>query len=267
MPQIEVNGVSLHYVEAGQGPETIVFSHGLLMNHEMFAEQVAHLSARYRCIAYDHRGQGRSEVTETGYDMDTLASDAAALIEALDAAPCHFAGLSMGGFVGMRLAARRPGLIRSLILLDTSADPEPQENGPKYRALNFVGRWIGLWAVVGRVMPIMFGKSFLSDPARAEERAHWRRAIAGGDRKGISRAVRGVIEREGMAAELVRIGCPVLVCVGEEDVATVPEKAERIAAAIPGADLVRIPRAGHSATVENPQAVNAAMDAFLSRLG
>jgi pimeloyl-ACP methyl ester carboxylesterase len=117
MPFKEINGTRIHHTETGSGPETIVFSHGLLMSGEMFRDQVAAFSDRYRCITFDHRGQGQSEVTESGYDMDTLAEDAAALIRELNCAPCHFAGLSMGGFVGMRLAIRHPELLKSLILL------------------------------------------------------------------------------------------------------------------------------------------------------
>ena len=74
----------------------------------MFAPQIEALSDRYRCIAFDFRGQGRSQVTDAGYDMDTLAVDAAALIERLGAAPCHLVGLPVGGFVAIRGAARRP---------------------------------------------------------------------------------------------------------------------------------------------------------------
>ena len=61
---------------------------------------------RYRCIRFDFRGQGHSEVAASGYDLDTLTADVAELIGALNAGPCHFVGLSMGGFVGLRLALR-----------------------------------------------------------------------------------------------------------------------------------------------------------------
>src|SRR5262249_22014148 len=112
MPRIVVNGANLHYEDTGPGREPIVFAHGLLWSGRMFEAQVAALKGRYRCITFDFRGQGQSEITRSGYDMDTLADDARALIEALGIAPCHFLGLSMGGFVAMRLAARRPELIR-----------------------------------------------------------------------------------------------------------------------------------------------------------
>jgi pimeloyl-ACP methyl ester carboxylesterase len=265
MPTIRVNGVDLYYESSGSGPQTVVLSHGLLMSADMFREQVRFLSPRYRVIAYDHRGQARSDLTATAHDMDTLAADAAALIEALGVGPCHFAGLSMGGFVAMRLAARRPELLRSCILLETSAEPEPPQNVSRYRLLSWVLRLLGTGAVVDKVMPILFGKSFLADPAQAELRAEWRGRLLG-LRRSIHRSVTGVIERRGVLDELARITLPTLILVGEEDVATPPPKAERIHAAIRGSRLVRLPRAGHSSTIENPEAVNAALADFLASL-
>jgi 3-oxoadipate enol-lactonase len=264
MPHLQVNGARLYYEEHGAGPETVVLAHGLLWSGRMFDAQVRALSGRYRCIAYDHRGQGLSEVTRVGYDMDTLADDAAALIEALGAAPCHFVGLSMGGFVGMRLAVHRPALLRSLTLMETSADPEPPENVPRYRALGLVARWISLRLVAGPVMRIMFGRRFLEDPAREAERREWRERLIGNHRIGIHRALRGVIERDGVYERLDRVDLPTLVLVGDQDVATTPARAERIAARIPGARLVTIPGAGHTATVEEPEAVNRELRAFLA---
>src|SRR5256885_12625628 len=137
MPEITVNGAKLHVEDDGPASPraTIVFAHGLLWSSWMFDAQVAALKDRYRCVRFDFRGQGKSEVTASGYDMETLAEDAAALIEQMKLAPVHFVGLSMGGFVGMRLAARKPQLLSSLTLLETSADGEPPENVPKYRAM------------------------------------------------------------------------------------------------------------------------------------
>jgi pimeloyl-ACP methyl ester carboxylesterase len=266
MPEIALPGARIHYEETGSGPETVVFAHGLLWSGEMFAAQVAALADRYRCVTFDFRGQGRSEVTEGGYDMDTLTGDAAALIEALGCAPCHIAGLSMGGFVALRLALRRPELLRSLILLETTADPEPAANVPRYRRLNLVARWLGLGLVAGPVMKIMFGEKFLTDPARAAERAEWRRRLVANHRTGITRAVTGVIERQGVADEIHRIEVPTLIVVGDQDVATVPEKSHRMHQRIPGSELVVVAGAGHTSTVEEPAAVTAALDDFLSGL-
>ncbi|HSU17615.1 alpha/beta fold hydrolase [Longimicrobium sp.] len=269
MPNITVNGASLWYDEHGSGAETIVFAHGLLWDGRMFDAQVAALKHRYRCITFDFRGQGRSAVAAGGYDMDTLADDAAELIEKLGAKPCHFVGLSMGGFVGMRLAARRPELIRSLVLMETSAEPEPPESASRYRMLGAIVRVLGkmgMRMVMPRVMRIMFGGRFLDDPTREAERQLWRERGMANHRVGITRALRGVIDRKPVLAELDRIACPTLVMVGDEDVATVPEKAERIRGAIRGARLVIIPGAGHTSSVEEPLFVNRVLTEFLARM-
>jgi 3-oxoadipate enol-lactonase len=266
MPTLRANDADLYYEEHGAGPEAIVFAHGLLWSGRMFDDQVAALKDRYRCITFDFRGQGHSAVTRGGYDMDTLTADAAALIQALGAAPCHFVGLSMGGFIGLRLAARRPELIRSLMLLETAADPEPAANVPKYKRLTFVARWLSLGLVADRVMPIMFGQRFLTDPARAAQRAEWRRRLLANHRVGITRAVMGVIARPGVEDELGQIRAPTLVISGDQDVAVVTERSRRMQERIPGARLAIVPGAGHTASVEEPAAVNAALQEFLGTL-
>ena len=266
MPIIRVNGAALYYEEHGTGSETIVYAHGLLWSCRMFDAQVAQFKEHYRCVAFDFRGQGQSEVTRSGYDMESLYEDAIALIEQLGCAPCHFLGLSMGGFIGLRLAARHPELLRSLILLETTADPEPSEHVAKYKQLTFVARWFGLGLVVDRVMPVMFGRTFLGDPVRALERREWRQRMSGNHRLGITRATTGVITRQGIESEIDRIQVPTLILVGDEDVAVPPVHSQRLHEHIAGSRLEIIPLAGHTSTVEEPTAVNGAITNFLGSL-
>lgn len=261
MPHINCNNASLYYSDEGTGEETIVFSHGLLFSHEMFRAQIAYFKDRYRCIAYDHRGQGNSEVTDHGYDMDSLFIDAAALIENLQLGAVHFVGLSMGGFVGMRLAARKPQLIKSLTLMETSADEEV--NKLKYRALNMIFKVAGSKPIAKKIMDILFGKTFMNDPERAGERSYWESKMMTLP-KTVTRAVSGVISRSGVFDEIKSIQKPTLVIVGDEDVATTPEKARRIHKQINGSVLEIIPAAGHSSTIEQPKLVNATLERFLS---
>jgi len=266
MPLIHVNGADLAYEEAGAGPETLVFSHGLLWSGRMFAGQVAHFAPRYRCVSYDHRGQGQSPASPTAYDMETLADDAAALVTQLGAAPCHFVGLSMGGFVGLRLAARRPELLRSLVLVDTAADPEPRANVPKYRVMSLIARRLGYRLLVGSIMKIMFAPPFLTDAARAAEREVWRRHLLGLPVEPTRAALDSVLGRRPVTEELGGIRVPTLVVHGAEDRAIVPARARRMAEAIHGAHWVTIPRAGHSSTIEEPAAVSRAIEEHLSRV-
>lgn len=265
MPRIELNGADIHFSDTeGDGP-AIVFSHGLLMSGVMFEEQVAHFRGAYRCIVFDHRGQGQSGVTTQGYDLETLTEDAAALIKHLGIAPCHFVGLSMGGFVGMRLAARDTDLLSTLTLLGSSSEPETRINVFKYQLLNLVARWVGLWAVVGNVMPIMFGRSFLNDTSRNTERKRWSNAISANHQIGITRAVTGVIERDGCADLLQKIKIPVGIGVGDEDIATGLEKSKRIHTAISGSELEVFKGSGHSSSIETPSLVTDFIKHTISR--
>jgi 3-oxoadipate enol-lactonase len=261
MPMIRANGTALYYEDTGGTGAPIVFSHGLLWNTTLFAPQVAALKDRYRCIAYDHRGQGRSaDDASHAIAMETVTDDAAALIEALELGPVHFCGLSMGGIVAMRLAISRPDLIRSLVLLDTTADPEPYKL--KFKMMNIVARYFGLGVVCKAILPALFGKTALNDSARAAERLEWQQQLAS-NRRSIWRAVNGVLERKSIYGELHKIAVPTLVAVGDEDVGTPPALAERIAGAIAGAKLMVIPGAGHGSTLEQPSIVTAAIGAFL----
>ncbi|MFO7713633.1 alpha/beta fold hydrolase [Desulfosarcina sp.] len=267
MPDILVNGVRLSYTEQGSGPETIIFSHSYLLDSRHFDPQIAALRGRYRCIAYDHRGHGRSEVARSGYEMENLYRDAVSFIEALGCAPCHFVGLSTGGFIGLRIAIRRPEMLKSLILMDTSADAEPPEARKQYRLMLVALRWLGYRPVVGRAMPIFLGPKFLQDPSRSHEVRQWRRRMMANDRQAMIDFANGIFSRESVFEQIDAIQTPTLVVVGEKDVPTPPEKARRMVEKISGAQLKVIPNAGHLSTVEEPAAVNAALVAFLDSQG
>lgn len=265
MPTIEVNGTTLFYVDTGPGTtgETIAFSHGLLWGTELFAAQIEALRGRYRCIAWDHRGQGQSaaDLHRECIGMELVWQDAVALLEKLGTGAVHFCGLSMGGFVAMRMAARRPDLVRSLMLLETSSDPEPIENLKRYRLLISIVKLFGPRVVRGQVAQIMLGRTILTDASRRAERDRYTALMS--RRRDGWRAVNGVIDRAGVHDELARIATRTLILVGDEDVPTPLAKAEKMAHAIAGARLVQIPRAGHSSPVEEPAAVTAAIESFL----
>lgn len=261
MPTIRLNDADIHYIEQGTGPEAVVFAHGLLFSHEIFDEQINVLKDRYRCIAFDFRGHGRSEVTQGGYDVDSLTEDAASLIEQLRCAPCHFVGLSMGGFVGLRLAIRHGSLLRSLALLDSSADRETAAERFRFRLMNFIARYFGMHLVIDRIMPLMFGPEFMRDP---ERRARWRSAVLANDRAGVTRAVIGVVERPSVHDQLHAITVPTLVVIGELDRLTAPPHSTRMQQAIPGARIVTLPGVGHMSSIEKPEAVTGILLDFLS---
>lgn len=228
----------------------------------MFYKQVEYFKSKYTIITYDLRGQGQSEVTLNGYDMDSLYDDTVKLLEKLNLKKVIFGGLSMGGFVAMRLAARRPDLVKSLILMETSAQLEP--NTIKYKFLNYTVKLLGIKAVVKPVMNIMFGDKFLHDQNRKEELAKWTNELLK-NKKNIIRAVTGVINRKAIDIELQNIKCPTLILVGTQDKATIPEKAEFIHSKIINSILKYIEGGGHTACIEEPEQYNTSIEQFLNQ--
>ncbi|MEU4150899.1 alpha/beta fold hydrolase [Streptomyces sp. NPDC026659] len=268
MPLVDVNGVSVFCTDTGAPPgkpdaPVVVFGHGLLFNGWMFHAQVEALRGDYRCVTVDWRGQGETPATPGGYDMDTLTGDAVALIGRLGLGAVHYVGLSMGGFVGQRIAARHGELLRSLTLLDTSARAEESARVGEYRLLANVYLLTGVRPVLGRVKAEMFGPEFLASPASAPVVDEWVRRLRRCRRSGIRKAVLGVVERPDVSEELGRIAVPTLVVVGADDVATPAVESERIAAAVQGARLEVVPGAGHSSTVEQPAVVSGLLREFL----
>ncbi|PKH78645.1 alpha/beta fold hydrolase [Psychrobacter sp. 4Bb] len=266
MPTITVNNADIYYEDSApndiQKP-VIVFAHGLLWSSQMYDKQVEHFQTDYRCIAFDFRGQGQSQVTKSGYDMETLTDDTLGLLAALSIDKCHFVGLSMGGFVAQRIALKRPELLLSLTLLETSADPEDPKNIPQYRKLVKAIRWLGMKRVSNKVMPIMFGSTFLADKLRKSDRKQWLTMLQSNRKGGVVKATMGVIERTGTYEQLGEITTPTLIVVGDEDAATPYAKSERMHFAIAGSKLAIIKGAGHTSTVEEPDQVNKVLRQFL----
>ncbi len=267
MPFLSINKAKIHFEQAGSGKQTIIFAHSLLCNLDMWKDQIEHFSSKYRCIAYDFRGQGKSETTADGYDMDSLTEDTKELIEQLEAGPCHFVGLSMGGFVGLRLASRYPELVKSLTLIDTSMLEEDKKNLPKYRMLLLVAKLLGIKIVTSRVLPIMFSQSFLKDPAREHIIEQWKNGLYNADKQGILNAVKGVISRAAVSEEEVeKVSVPTLIIVGEKDVATPPYKSEKIKQHIPHAEYTTIPGVGHLSNYEKPGEINKELEKFFLKM-
>ncbi len=268
MRLLQVNGAQVFVEDTGAPPgtpnaESVVVGHGVLFSGRSFRAQIDRLRDRYRCVAVDFRGQGLSPAAESGYDMDTLTEDVVAIIDELGLGRVHFVGLSMGGFVGMRLAARYPDRVRSLVLLDTSSGPEPSANVPRYKLLAFIYTWFGVRPVRRPVEKIMFGPTYLADPRSKAEIDEWIEELSGLDKQGTKRAIYGVIERDPIHPEIGRITVPTLVAWGADDVATTRDKSEAIVAAIRGARLEVIPDAGHSSAIEQPDFVADLVEQFI----
>ena len=269
MTLVAVNGIQLNIHDTGApsgrpDAPVLVLGHGLLFSTTMWRHQIATLSAEYRCVAVDWRGQGGTPPTASGYDMDTLYADLVALIEHLGVGAVHYAGLSMGGFVGQRLAARRPELVRSLILIDTSAGPEDPRKIARYRLMASIYGVFGFKPLKSQVAPIMFSPAWLATPEGKETVRTWTSELVPLQRQGVKLAIRGVTDRLPIEEELGAITAPTLVIVGSEDSATPVAKADVIAAGIANSRLDVLTGVGHVSTLEDPDRITALMREFLA---
>ena len=261
-------GATISYTDTGTpagypDAATVFFGHGLLFGGWMFRHQIAALAANYRCVTIDWRGQADSPPSSDGYDMERLTHDAITLIEQLGVGPVHYVGLSMGGFVGMRIAARRPDLVRSLTLLDTSAEAEEPTERTRKKTMGRIYRFTGLRFLRGAVTAMMFGPRFRSDPNNRPLLREWEQRLGRCRRSAISGAVLAVADRAPVDDEIRGIRVPTMVIVGADDAATPPPHTDRIADLIDGARSERIPECGHSSPLEQPERVNRLLDEFL----
>jgi 3-oxoadipate enol-lactonase len=263
MPTLEVNGTTLHYSDDGpRDAPAVIFGHSLFFDADMFAAQVAELSSDHRVVTYDHRGQGRSApAPREQLDMDTLTDDAAALIEALGLAPCTYVGNSMGGFVALRLAARRPDLVASVVAAGSSADVEGSkaEFDPLVSAMGEHG----VAPVLDVVTHIMLGDHTMAERPELTASSRERLGRLGPE---IADPAWQVVHREAVLDELAATEVPILVIAGAEDHAYPLPKSEQIAATAPNARLEVVERVGHSVLLEDPERANALLRDHLAGL-
>jgi pimeloyl-ACP methyl ester carboxylesterase len=245
--------VDLYFESAGRGPAVLLVM-GFGMDLSGWWRTVPVLARRFRVLAFDNRGVGRSEASPWPYLVTQLADDAVAVLDAAGERRAHVYGLSLGGMVAQEIALRHPDRVRALVLGATSPG--------------------GTAAVAGDPGALSF---FSRLPAMGDEEAHWAATpYLYGERTRRRRAQRiadDVARRTGGASSLLthaqqlaaagshdaadrleRIAAPTLVVHGEHDVLVPSANARALAAGIPGAELRVWPAAGHFYVTDEPRA-------------
>ena len=230
-----------------------------MSNLAMWDAQVPALTRRYRVLRYDTRGHGATEATPPPYSIELLVDDARALLDALDIAPIHFVGLSLGGMIGQLFAVRHPALVRSLVLCDTSSHMPPES---LWEDRIQTAEDEGIEALVPGTIERWFTAPFRERGAAEIERI--RRMIRKTERPGYVGCCRA-IQAMDQTALLSAITAPTLIVVGAEDPATPVAASETIHRAIEGSQLVVLDEAAHLANIEQPEAFNRAVIGFLDK--
>jgi 3-oxoadipate enol-lactonase len=168
----------------------------------------------------------------------------------------------MGGFIGMRVALRHPEMIRSLVLIDTTARAEDPDKVERYEAFRQVLETDGIERVLPAMPPIFLKDEFIAAHPEAVE--GWFEMLRRSDPQGVARASRGVDARDDISDQLGAISVPTLVIHGTEDAAIELEKAEELAHLVPGARFATIEGAGHQSNVDSPEDVSRLVREFLA---
>ncbi len=261
MPLIEANGTQLFYDLTGPAAAPVVaFSNSLGTTLEMWDAQVRALASRYRCLRYDTRGHGRSPAAHGPLTIDVLADDLAGLLDAVGIEAVHVVGLSLGGMTAQAFGVRYPQRTESLVLMATSAHLPPPETWDQRVQLVLAD---GMAAVVDTVVARWFTADTLALSPETVQLV--RDGFLRIDPRGYAACCLAVRDMD-LRAQIGAIEAPTLVVAGEDDPVTPLEMAEDIVSRIPGAELTVVPEAAHLLAVEQPDAVNELLAAFLARV-
>ena len=271
MKTAKISTGTLAYIDRGAG-QPVLLVHGFPLDYTMWDAQIESLSKHARVIAPDLRGFGQSPLGPVdptlGITMERYADDLAEFLDKLNLGadqPIVFVGLSMGGYIAWQFVRKYAGRLRGLVLLDTRSLADTEEaRGGRLKMAENVAEW-GSGRVAEMLGPKLVAPStFKTRPAIV---AAVRRVVDSTLPAAIAAAQRGLAARPDMTSFLPKIKVPTLVIVGADDAISPPAEMRTIAAAIPNAEFVVIPNSGHMTTMENPEAVNAALVRFIRSLG
>ena len=253
MPMLDRDGVKIHYEVAGDGP-ALILTHGYSATGEMWAGQIAPLARHFTVITWDMRGHGRSDYPQdqAAYSEEATVEDMAALLDAVGAKDAIVGGLSLGGYMSLAFNATHPERTRALLIIDT---------GPGYKNDQARDGWnANAIKRAERLEAEGFGDLAKASPEVRQARHR--------DATGLARAARGMLTQKNarVIESLPTVAVPAVVIVGADD-APFLAASDYMAAKIPGAKKVVIENAGHSANLDQPEAFNAALMAFLKDAG
>lgn len=254
---VEIRGLATHVaVDGPPGAPAMLLLHSLGTNLHVWDAQVDSLARGFRVVRFDLRGHGLTELSAGPFAIEDLADDALAVLDALGIAIAHVGGVSIGGMIAQAACARAPGRVAALILCDTALALPPPE---MWRTRAATVRAEGTGAIAEATLARWVTPAYLASPGGRGLRATLLRTHPEG-----YAAAAEVLATADLTHTTPALRVPALVIVGELDPSTPIAAAEALRDALPGAQLAVIPRAAHIPLVEQPEAVTAAIHAFLT---
>jgi pimeloyl-ACP methyl ester carboxylesterase len=254
---IGANGVNIAYERVGHGPP-LVLVHGAAEDSRAWRPQLDGLADEFTVVAWDEPGAGHSSDLPEAFELADFADCLAALIETLELGPVHIAGLSWGGTVVLELYRRHPGLVATLIMIDTYAGWKGSLPAEEVRA-RVAGAQQMLDAPPDDFDPTFPGL-FASDPPA--QFVPLLAAIAADVRPATLGCQLRLMAEADHRDLLPRIAVPTLLVWGKQDVRSPLSVAHQFNETIPDTELLVIDGAGHVSNLEQPERVNQAVRQF-----
>jgi pimeloyl-ACP methyl ester carboxylesterase len=258
-------GLGIHYEIEGDGSPLLLIG-GTGHDHTFWSATLPLLSVRYRCIAFDNRGVGRSSIMAPGFSLRAMAEDAVAVLDALGIARAHVMGFSMGGHIAQELALNHAGRVFSLGIHHSWA-----RNDPRLEGFQRVRRRLAQLGEVEALADLslfgIYGQTYYQ--TNLAEMAERRRRLI----SALPAMIRGW---EGQLAacltgdtydRLPAIAVPTLVTCSDGDIIVAPHRSEEIHRQIAGSRYVLMRGGGHVALIERPVEFAAICLEFLDELG
>jgi 3-oxoadipate enol-lactonase len=255
-------GAEICYDVRGNGP-VLLFLHAFPLGLFMWDAQAEAFQAGHTVVRFDDRGFGGSPAGDALLTMERIADDAALLLDHLGLSQAVVCGCSMGGYAAFAFARRHASRLRGLVLQDTRATPDTEEARQGRALLAEKVLKEGAAAAADAFLPRLLGET--THRQQPELVARLRQAILQTPPRGIADALAGLAARADSTPTQREIRVPTLIVCGEEDVLTPVSDSQSMQAAIAGATLAVIPKAGHLANLEKPAAYNEALRGFLLR--
>lgn len=260
---VKVGRYELNVADAGGGYPLLLI-HGLAGDHTAWLPQISAWKSKYRVIAPDTRGAGRSTQVDEPVTLQDFADDFLAMLDQLKIERCHIVGRSMGGAIGQLMTLKAPKRVQSLTMMASGA----KFDAVGCRVLDCVREvleWRQSWADHARHASQYFvSRKFFND--NQDKMAAIERLIAGSDRKIACYSHQShAVKKHDVLARLNEIKCPVMVMSGDEDMICSPQTQRWMLDRMPHAEWIEFKGAAHFFMMEQPEKFIADLSAFLAK--
>ena len=259
MKTLRLDHAVLHYrIDGPADGRPVLFANSLGTDLRVWSTLLPLLPEGLRLIRYDKPGHGLSDAAPAPYTIAGLSAEAAALLDHLGLRDVTVIGLSIGGMIAQDMAARRPDLLRAMVLMDTAAQIGTAQ---MWQDRIDAVRAGGIASLAEAVLARWFAPAFHRD--RADELALWRNMLCRTTVEGYSGCCAAIAEAD-LSATTRALTLPAMAMAGSADGATPPDLV-RATAEMMGAPFHLIEGAGHLPCVEAPEQVAALLTRFLEQ--